>query len=74
MMCLFCKRLYEWIIAFGVFLQPFILLMMRLYWGFLFFQAGFGKLGHIDDTGAFFSTLNIPFPWSVLILQLLQSV
>lgn len=58
----FCKHLYAMIIAFGTFLQPFILLAMRLYWGFLFFQTGLGKLSHIEDVGVFFASLNIPFP------------
>lgn len=58
----FCQRLYQVIIALGVSLQSFILLALRLYWGFLFFQSGLGKLANIEGVSTFFSTLNIPFP------------
>lgn len=58
-----CQSLYRMMIAFSLPLQAFVLLALRLYWGWLFFQSGFGKLANIEGVSAFFSTLNIPFPW-----------
>lgn len=41
--------------------HPFLLLV-RLYWGYDFFQTGLGKLNNLDRTTEFFASLNIPFP------------
>lgn len=41
--------------------SPF-LLFVRLYWGWQFAVAGWGKLQHLDKITAFFSSLGIPFP------------
>ncbi len=38
------------------------LLLIRLYWGWLFFQAGFGKFTNIEKTTRFFDYLGLPFP------------
>jgi putative oxidoreductase len=43
-------------------LQPLFLLIIRLYWGWQFFQAGMGKLTDIAKVAGFFQTLGIPFP------------
>ncbi len=43
-------------------LQSLFLLFIRLYWGWLFAQAGYGKLTHIDRTAEFFASLGMPFP------------
>lgn len=43
-------------------LQSPLLLAVRLYWGWQFFQTGVGKLGHIDKVVDFFTSLGIPFP------------
>ncbi len=43
-------------------LQSPLLLAMRLYWGWHFFQAGLGKLTHIDHVVEFFTGLGIPVP------------
>ncbi len=47
----------------GNFLSPFLLLLIRLYWGYQFAIAGFGKLIHIDQTAAYFQSLGIPLPY-----------
>jgi putative oxidoreductase len=39
-----------------------LLLVLRLYWGWSFFQTGMGKLGNLGQTAEFFGTLGIPFP------------
>jgi putative oxidoreductase len=44
------------------YLQSPLLLAVRLYWGWQFFQTGLGKLMNIDKVVGFFTTLGIPFP------------
>lgn len=41
--------------------SPF-LLIIRLYWGWQFFQTGKGKLMNLDRTAGFFASLHIPAP------------
>ena len=43
-------------------LQSPLLLAVRLYWGWQFFQTGKGKLMNLDQTAEFFQTLSIPLP------------
>src|SRR5215813_1612483 len=44
------------------FLQSPLLLVVRLYWGWQFFQSGLGKLKDIDKVVDFFTSLGIPHP------------
>lgn len=44
------------------YLQSPLLLIVRLYWGWSFFQTGTGKLGNLSKPTAFFTELGIPFP------------
>lgn len=48
--------------AIGRFLQPILLLAIRLYWGYAFLMAGYGKLQNIAPVIKFFTSLNIPYP------------
>ena len=43
-------------------LQHPLLLLIRLYWGYDFFQTGLGKLNNLERTTEFFASLNIPLP------------
>jgi putative oxidoreductase len=43
-------------------LQSPLLLAIRLYWGWSFFQTGWGKLMNLQRTTEFFSSLNLPLP------------
>lgn len=43
-------------------LQSPLLLAIRLYWGWQFFQSGLGKLRDIDKVVDFFTSLGIPHP------------
>jgi putative oxidoreductase len=43
-------------------LQSPLLLAVRLYWGWQFFQTGLGKLTNIPKVIDFFTSLGIPFP------------
>ncbi|MGA8163438.1 MAG: DoxX family protein [Waddliaceae bacterium] len=55
------RNFYQGIISIGNFLQSFLLLAMRLFWGFQFFQAGYGKLQNIGPVANYFSSLGVPF-------------
>ncbi|HWA10955.1 MAG TPA: DoxX family protein [Opitutaceae bacterium] len=43
-------------------LQPLVLLVIRLYWGWEFFITGKGHLMNLDKTTDFFTDLHIPLP------------
>ena len=43
-------------------LQSPLLLVLRLYFGWQFFQTGRGKLLHLDKIAGYFATLHIPMP------------
>lgn len=43
-------------------LQSPLLLVVRVYWGWAFFQTGWGKLMNLDQTAEFFASLGIPMP------------
>ena len=43
-------------------LADVVLLVLRLTWGWQFFQTGLGKLRHIERVIAFFTSLGIPAP------------
>jgi len=53
---------YSGLITLGTFLQPFILLAIRLFWGWEFFDGGLGKLKDINPVIEYFGSLGIPFP------------
>lgn len=53
---------YRKLITFGEALKSPLLLAIRLYWGWHFFQTGLGKLGNLTGTASFFQELGIPFP------------
>lgn len=44
------------------YLQSPLLLAIRLYWGWQFFQTGLGKLRDLDKVTDFFTSLGIPHP------------
>jgi putative oxidoreductase len=46
----------------GSWLADPLLLAIRLYWGWQFFQTGKGKLMNLEQTSEFFTSLNIPLP------------
>jgi len=43
-------------------LQSLFLLLVRLYWGWQFWQTGWGKLGRIPGVTEYFAGMGIPFP------------
>lgn len=61
MMSLF-ERFYRRLIMIASLLQSPLLLVMRLYWGWQFFQTGKGKLMNHEKVTGFFQSLHIPLP------------
>lgn len=53
---------YALLIRLASYFQSPLLLVLRLYWGWSFFQTGWGKLGDLSGPTKFFTELGIPFP------------
>jgi len=56
------KKMYISLINFGEWLQSPFLLTVRLFWGFLFLQAGLKKLSDIAATTNYIDALGFPLP------------
>jgi putative oxidoreductase len=56
------SKLDRLLASIGGFLQSPLLLVIRLYWGWSFFQTGRGKLMALEKTAGFFESLHIPLP------------
>jgi putative oxidoreductase len=56
------ERYYRALIKAASLLQSPLLLVVRLYWGWQFFQTGKGKLMNHDKFVGFFQNWHIPFP------------
>ncbi len=54
--------LYEFLVRAASNCQSALLLAIRLFWGWQFFQTGWGKLQNLETTAEFFASLGIPFP------------
>jgi putative oxidoreductase len=57
-----CSKLDRQLSTVGGWLQPLLLLVIRLYWGWMFFQYGKTKLLDLNGTAGFFGSLHIPLP------------
>jgi putative oxidoreductase len=58
----FFQRAYGLLVTGASSLQSPVLLALRLYWGWSFFQTGKGKLMHLGRVTEYFRDLRIPFP------------
>ncbi len=59
----------------GDFLKDYLLLAMRLYWGWHFLVAGVSKFGNIPLVSEFFGSVEIPFPlFSAYLVAFVESV
>ena len=58
----FMRKLHGWVFGKVDYLQSPLLLAVRMYWGWQFFQAGSGKLGNLAQVTEFFTTLGISYP------------
>ena len=56
------KNAYQFAISRLNLAQTPLLLSIRLYWGWQFAVAGWGKLHHLDHVTEFFTSLNLPAP------------
>jgi putative oxidoreductase len=67
------EKFYRLFVKLANLLQSPFLLAIRFYWGWLFFQAGWGKLHSIPHVTDFFQSLHIPLPgvnaWFVSLLE-----
>src|SRR5262245_28608377 len=59
---------YDRFVWLASFLQSPVLLIIRLYWGWQFFQTGKGKLEDLDSIRANFAEWGVPFPGVSVIL------
>lgn len=55
-------KAYTLLITLGSGLQPVILLLFRIYWGWLLYLTGKGKLVNHENVVVFFRDLEIPLP------------
>jgi uncharacterized membrane protein YphA (DoxX/SURF4 family) len=58
----FTAKYFSWFVPPTTVLQSFVLLIVRLYWGWEFFLTGKGKLMDLEKPTQFFQSLGIPFP------------
>ena len=58
----FVRSAYSLLVKGASCLQSPLLLVVRLYWGWSFFQTGKGKLGDLGKVTEFFQSLGIPAP------------
>jgi putative oxidoreductase len=56
------SKLHALLVKLGTTLQSPLLLVLRLYWGWQFFQTGKAHLMNLEKTTAFFTDLGIPAP------------
>lgn len=56
------QRTYQSEVRVAERLQPGLLMVVRMFWGWQFFLTGRGKLLHIEQTSAFFESLGVPVP------------
>ena len=61
-------KIAEWLAPKRTYLQSLLLLIIRLYWGWGFFETGKGKLMDVQKPTQFFQSLGIPFPHAQAIL------
>jgi putative oxidoreductase len=55
-------RLYSWFVTVADFLQSPFLLAIRLYWGWQFWQAGWGKLSNLSQAVENFTNMHVAHP------------
>jgi len=69
---------YDLLVRAASSLQSVFLLAVRLYWGWQFAQAGWGKLHNISRVIQFFTSLGIPLPaanaWFISLLEVVGGI
>jgi putative oxidoreductase len=56
------EQLYGWFLRIANSLQSPVLLLVRLYWGWQFFDTGKGKLADIPKVVDYFTSIGVPAP------------
>lgn len=56
------KGTYQALVTLGGWFQPVLMLLLRVFLGFAFYQAGIGKFGHIDNFANFLGSAGLPLP------------
>jgi putative oxidoreductase len=56
------RAFHDFLVKAASYLQSPVLLVMRLYWGWSFYQTGLGKLRNLERTADYFHTLGLPLP------------
>ena len=70
-----CRPLYDRLLRLLNLLQSPALLFIRLYWGYQFFQSGWGRLHNMSKAIDFFTQLGIPLPvFNAYFVSLLECV
>ena len=64
----FLAKYFNWFLPSTSVLQSFLLLIVRLYWGWGFILTGKGKLMDLEKPAQFFQSLGIPFPHAQAVL------
>jgi len=74
----FVSTSYDLLVRAASSLQSVFLLAVRLYWGWQFAQAGWGKLHNISHVIGFFTSLGIPAPaanaWFISLLEFVGGI
>lgn len=61
---MFWEKFYSGFVCGTNWLRHPLLLIIRLYWGALLVQSGFGKWMHIDNVASYFEDLHLPMPFA----------
>lgn len=70
-----CRPLYDRLLRLLNLLHSPALLFIRLYWGYQFFQSGWGRLHNMSKAIDFFTQLGIPLPaFNAYFVSLLECV
>jgi putative oxidoreductase len=59
---------YHGLVEIENYLQDFVLLIVRLYWGWQLVKIGGGKLGKLQQTAKYFQSLGLHWSWLLVIL------
>ncbi len=57
------KSFWSRVTEIGNFISSFLLLIIRLYWGYKFAITGLGKLSNLGSIATYFDSLGIPLPY-----------
>lgn len=69
------ENAYAWFLRVANALQAPFLLFIRIYWGWQFWQAGWGKLSNLPKVTEYFTSLGVPAPaFNAVFISTLETV